>query len=134
MNHAFPTSCPPRPAGAPLRSLLTLAVALATACSAPTIAQPAAAVSVYKSFGSRQCGEPGLSRTQIERQLGEAGVPVLAFACGSDGRMRPQMCGAPDGRIAIVEVPADRVAAATRAGFTALSELPDALRQPCPGS
>jgi hypothetical protein len=59
-------------------------------------------------------------------------VPVLAVGCGTDGRMRPMVCGAADGRIAIIEIPAEHLAAADRLGFKPLTALPAARRLPCP--
>ncbi|NUZ05843.1 hypothetical protein [Piscinibacter koreensis] len=130
------------------RSLPVLLGTLATlaACSAPGVAQPgraapgasaasaaSGAVAVYKPLGSRQCEVPP-PRATLERELAAAGVPVLGTACGRDGRMRAALCGAPDGRIVIFEVPTERVAAAAAAGFEPLANLPDATREPCPGS
>ena len=88
-------------------------------------------VAIYKSVGSLQCSGGGLSLAAMQRQLAAARVRVLATACGSDGQMRAQVCGSPDGAIRIFEIPADQLASASQAGFRPLSELPDAVREPC---
>jgi hypothetical protein len=56
---------------------------------------------------------------------------VQRQACGDDGRIRPAVCGAPDGRIGIFVIPAAQQAQAARLQFTPLAALPDAREQPC---
>lgn len=105
---------------------------LLAACAAPPAAAPAApAVSVTKSFGGRQCEAGGASLAALAAQLAQAGVSVQRQACGDDGRIRPAVCGAPDGRIGIFTIPATQQAQATRQGFGPLAALPDAREQPC---
>ena len=109
--------------------VLALAPLLAlAACAAPS----AAPVSVYKGLGSKQCEGGGQTPAQLAEPLRQAGVPVLAIACGRDGRVRAAMCGLGDGRIGIFDVPANRVAEAERLGYARLASLPDATREPCP--
>lgn len=115
---------------------LTLAAAPMVASAsgqqpAPAAGQAASAVSVYLSLGSRQCQEGGRTLPQVRQLLSEAGVRVLSSSCGSDGMAYPAVCGAPDGRIAILEVPAEQVEAARKLGFSLLSQRPRAQRQPC---
>lgn len=98
---------------------------------APAPGQAASAVSVYLSLGSRQCQEGGRTVSEVQKLLTDAGVRVLSSSCGTDGMAYPAVCGAPDGRIAILEVPADQVEAARKAGFSLLSQRPRAQRQPC---
>ncbi|MSQ20466.1 MAG: hypothetical protein EXR39_13120 [Betaproteobacteria bacterium] len=83
--------------------------------------------------GSVQCTGAGVSVQEIERQLTGAGIEVLSSACGSDGSMHPSVCGAPDGRIGIVQVPESQAQAqaAAKLGFAPLSELPDATKIAC---
>jgi hypothetical protein len=88
--------------------------------------------SVYKYFGSVQCAGGGTSLTTLEGQLGEAGVPVIASACGSDGHSYPAACGQPDGRIGILEIPVVHAQTAFSLGFAPLSDLPAASEMPCP--
>ncbi|MEN9416452.1 MAG: hypothetical protein RI988_72 [Pseudomonadota bacterium] len=89
------------------------------------------AVSVYLSLGSRQCQDGGRTLAQVRQLLADAGVRVLSSGCGTDGMAYPAVCGAPDGRIVILEVPAEQVEAARKAGFALLSERPRAQRQAC---
>ena len=89
-------------------------------------------VSVYKYVGSRQCEDGGTPVEKMMRQLSEAGIPVINVHCGTDGRMYPAMCGAPDGRIGILEVPESKVSAAAALGYAPLVNLPEANRTVCP--
>jgi hypothetical protein len=56
---------------------------------------------------------------------------VLASGCGTDGMAYPAVCGAPDGRIAIIDVPESQLEAARKLGFSLLSERPRAQRMAC---
>ena len=103
---------------------------LLPACSA----QPPAgdgSVRVYKSLGGVQCGERGATLADLDRELTEAGARPTASTCGTDGRMRPAVCGASDGRIAIFDVPAAAASAAEAAGFVPLARARDAREAPC---
>jgi hypothetical protein len=112
--------------------LLALAASpVAAWAAAPAPAAVPAAVPVYLSLGSRQCQEGGRTLPQVRQMLTDAGVRVLSSSCGTDGMAYPAVCGAPDGRIAILEVPADQVEAARKLGFSLLSERPRAQRQAC---
>lgn len=102
------------------------------AAAAP--AKEAAGVGVYKYLGSRQCQGGGTPLAAMREQLERAGVTVLAASCGSDGRMRPMMCGAADGAIAIIDVPATALPQAATLGFEPLTKLPEASRGPCPSA
>lgn len=88
-------------------------------------------VKVYKSLGSVQCSGGGKSLDEIKRQLKEVGIPVGSANCGIDGNMHAAMCGAPDGRIAIVEIPESKAQVAAALGFLPLKNLPDATEVPC---
>jgi hypothetical protein len=105
-----------------LASLLA-AVAMTTACASERLR-------VYKSAGTRQCEAGAAAAPEaLQQPLEAAGVRVLGRACGSDGRMRPQVCGAPDGRIVIFDIaPADADAAA-KSGYAPLPA--DAREMPC---
>lgn len=92
---------------------------------------PQTNTSVYKYAGSVQCTGGGTSLAAMERQLTDAGIQVLASACGADGKLYPTVCGTADGRIGIMEVPADQAQAASALGFAPLSNLPEATRVPC---
>jgi hypothetical protein len=109
------------------RLLLGLAAVLGTACG--TVAAP---VAIAQSLGSRQCEGGGSTPQALAQTLRAAGLTVLSESCAHDGRMRPAVCGAPDGRLAVFEVPGEQLARAQALGFVALSTLPDARPQPCP--
>ena len=110
-----------------MRMIVTGAVAaLGAACAAE-----APPLSVAISLGTRQCAAGGQQPEDLARRLTESGVRVLAQTCGTDGRMRPAMCGAADGRLAIFEIPAAQWTAAQALGYVRLDTMPDAQREPC---
>lgn len=112
---------------------LLIAPVLLAACAVRPGNAPAseATTRVYKSAGSRQCEPGGLTPAQMRAQLEAAGIRVLSAACGGDGRARIAMCGAPDGRLGILEIPASQVQAAAALGFAPLDRLPQASVVPC---
>jgi hypothetical protein len=110
----------------PLPWALLLAALAASACAAT----PAPNVTVFKPLGSLQCSGGGQTVPALARALADAGVPVLATRCGSDGRMYAAMCGAADGRIGVFDIAAADAAAAAKLGFRPLT--PDAKDRPCP--
>jgi hypothetical protein len=89
-------------------------------------------VAVWKSLGSRQCSGGSTSVESLASQLRQAGVAVHAAACGHDGRMRPAVCGQPDGRIGLFDIAAADLDRATALGFRPRAGLPDATALPCP--
>jgi hypothetical protein len=111
------------------RPALPLALA-ASLMACTTVAAPPA-VSVYKILGTRQCDSGGTTAQALADTLRGSGVTLLALTCGSDGRMRPAVCGAADGRIAIVDLAQDQQAAAMAQGWALLTTLPDARRMAC---
>ena len=90
-------------------------------------------VSVYKSIGSRQCTQGGVSLGELKRQLTQAGIAVRRATCAFDGSKYPTVCGEPDGAIGILDVPVSQLADATRHGYALLSELTGPVQAgPCP--
>lgn len=118
-----------RPPFCPI-GMLAIAIAL-SACAAPPPPGAMPAVQVYKSNGSVQCAEGGTGLDALRRQLEQAQIRVMRASCGTDGRMYAAMCGAPDGRIGIFEIPEAEAARALKLGFAALRNLPDARAVPC---
>lgn len=114
---------------------LLIAAVLLAACAGPA-PRPAdeAPVRVYKSAGSRQCSGGGQSLAEMRGQLESAGLRVLSATCGADGRARMAMCGAADGRIGILEIPAAQADTAAALGYAPLERLPEAAALPCPRS
>jgi hypothetical protein len=88
-------------------------------------------VAVAVSLGTKQCDSGGVQPATLARRLSDAGVRVLSQGCGVDGRMRPSVCGAGDGRIAIFEIPAAQLATAQGLGYVRLDTMPDAQREAC---
>ena len=89
-------------------------------------------VAMVKTLGSLQCTGGGSSLSAIVKQLTDAGVGALSSSCGDDGLPRIALCGVPDGRIAIVEVPFDQTSAAQALGFAPLANFPTAVKVSCP--
>lgn len=86
---------------------------------------------LYVPMGSLQCTGGGTPLPEWERRLTAAGVQVLASSCGLDGQAHATVCGAPDGRIAIVRAPSSQASAASALGFAPLGALPGATQVPC---
>ncbi|HBI69787.1 MAG TPA: hypothetical protein DDZ22_12470 [Massilia sp.] len=120
-----------------MRILLpVLAVASLAACGGgdsggPDIETRAAGIKVFKATGSLQCSGGGLSLSALQAQLTAAKVQVRSAECGTDGQPVPAVCGVPDGKIGIFELPIAEEAAAAAAGFKPLSTLPGAKTAPC---
>lgn len=109
-----------------MKAALLVSTLLLAACAQP---QAAPTVRVAQALGSKQCEAGGRTVADLRAGLERAGVAIVRAACGSDGRVRAQVCGAPDGRLAIFEIPADAGAAAAAAGFPLLPE--GAHETPC---
>ena len=109
-------------------ALLGLALASAGCAGVTAATMP---VEVYRSLGSKQCEGGGKTAAQLRAQLEAAKVRVRAATCGRDGRMHPAMCGAGDGKIAILSIDAKDLPRARAAGFGALTDLPGARREAC---
>lgn len=114
-----------------MRTFLASLVAFATLAACEGIESKPPSVSLYKYVGSVQCTGGGTSLPAMVRQLTDADIPVLASACGVDGNAYAAVCGAADGRIGIVEVPAAQAQAASALGFAPLSSLPAATKVAC---
>lgn len=110
-----------------LPALLTLALLPACAGTSPVEGM----LTMARPLGTLQCQPGGPTAESLAAALRDAGVPVAAVACGHDGRMRPAVCGAPDGRLAIVDIPERHQAQAESQGWRPLAAMPDARRQPC---
>ncbi|WP_306532458.1 hypothetical protein [Geobacter sp.] len=110
---------------------ILIAASLLSSCGDDSNSSQPTATTLYISMGSLQCTGGGTSLPELERQLTGAGVPIHSSSCGIDGQARAAVCGTPDGRIAIVEVPATQVAAALALGYAPLSDLPNATKVAC---
>ena len=108
------------------RGVLLAGIALA-ACAATS----APRVQVVRSLEGRQCEGGGLTLAELQARLVAAGVKPAAAQCASDGRMRVQMCGAADGRLAVFDIEAADRDRAAAAGFRALAADEKVVVQPC---
>jgi hypothetical protein len=107
---------------------LLLVVAGLTGCGH---AATPSTIAVFHSLGSHQCEGGGVTPDELADRLHSAGVAVKGISCGSDGRRRPAMCGAPDGRVAVFDIAPEQRAQALAQGFRPWSDLPSGQREPC---
>ena len=124
-------------------SALFALVVSSAACTGPATERPAptapttAAVDrlvVFKSLGRRQCEAGGETPATLTAQLNSSGVDAMPAGCANDGMAYISVCGAGDGVLGLLDIAAADAAAAAKAGFRPFSDLPDAGRQPCPGT
>lgn len=114
-----------------MKHLISAVVACLTVLAMAGCATAAAeeSVRIVKARGSLQCGSAGTAPEQMAEQLRAGGVTVLRSACAGDGRMRVAMCGAPDGRLNVFDIPRSQLPAARTLGF---AEADASVReQPC---
>lgn len=105
--------------------------------AAPPTAPPTAAADrlvVYQSLGRRQCEAGGETPATLAAQLNSNGIEATPAGCARDGMGYITVCGAGDGVLGLLDIAAADAAAAAKAGFRPFSDLPDAGRQPCPGT
>lgn len=113
------------------RHLLAALLPLGLLPGCASTAAPGETLVMARPLGTLQCEPDGPTAASLASALREAGVTVRAVGCGHDGRMRPAVCGAPDGRLAVAEIPAGQQARAAALGWQPLSTWPEAQRQPC---
>jgi hypothetical protein len=103
---------------------------------APAAAAPVAAdrLVIYKSLGRRQCEVGGETPATLAAQLKSSGIEATPAGCANDGMMYAAVCGGGDGVLGLLDIAAADAAVAATAGFRPFSDLPDASRQPCPGT
>lgn len=105
--------------------------------TAPTTAPITAAANrlvVFKSLGRRQCEAGGETPATLAAQLNSNGIEATPAGCANDGMMYAAVCGGGDGVLGLLDIAAADAAAAAKTGFQPFSDLPDASRQPCPGT
>lgn len=132
-----------------VRCLFALGIVLSvTACTGPAadvappppqtvVPPPPVAVDrlvVFKSLGRRQCEAGGETPATLAAQLNSSGIEATPAGCANDGMMYAAVCGGGDGVLGLLDIAAVDAAAAAKAGFRPFSDLPDASRQPCPGT
>ncbi|QWV95178.1 hypothetical protein KP004_08370 [Geomonas oryzisoli] len=104
---------------------------LLSGCMCPLKSPPDPGVKFYQSLDSVQCTGGGKTVAQIERDVRAAGITVYQTSCGVDGAIYPSVCGAPDGRLAVLEIPLDQARAASALGLKPLFTLPYGAETPC---
>lgn len=128
---------PPPPAAAPApEAPAPEAPAPEAPPAAPVSTAPVATdrLTVYKSLDRTQCEAGGETPETLAAQLKAAGVEATPAGCADDGMMYGAMCGGGTGHLGLFDIAAADAAAAAKAGFRPLRDLPDATRIPCPGS
>lgn len=103
--------------------LHALLIVVLSGCAAATPPETTETREVYKPEGSRQC-EPGsgVGAAELRAELEAARIPVLGYRPGSDGRVRPAVCGAQTGRIHVFAIPAAAVSDAQALGYRPVGE------------
>jgi hypothetical protein len=134
-----PTPPPAAAAPAPLPTEAIEPVAAPAPEASPAVPLSTAPVAtdrltVYKSLGRTQCEEGGETPETLAARLKAAGVEATPAGCADDGMMYGAMCGGGTGHLGLFDIAATDAAAAAKAGFRPFSDLPDASRQPCPGT
>lgn len=73
-------------------------------------------VFVFKPDGSLQCQSgKKISPDEMKQELKD--IPVFKSYSQHDGRLHPQICGAPTGKVNVYEIDAESLAAAEKLGF-----------------
>lgn len=81
---------------------------------------------VYESRASVQCGWSGMSPEQSAQKLTNAGLQVVQSACGViTGVSFPAVCGGPDGKVLLHQIPATNLRDAEVLGFNSATLLTD---------
>ncbi len=88
-------------------------------------------IKIYGSRGSVQCYGDGTAPDIMQYELINAGIEVISYSCGTNGRIYPAVCGARTSEINIFEIPESMIDEAQSLGFSKLSADPDAHEIPC---
>lgn len=97
--------------------LSTVLISGLAACHAFPNADSGKRVQVAKSLQGKQCEQQSLDISVLKQQLQTKHIHVYAESVGHDGMMRPQMCGASDGKVAIFSIDQKQLAQAQALGF-----------------
>lgn len=79
---------------------------------------------ITQDLGLKQC-EPASAKQALstrEQQLTQQQVQVLEAHCASDGMMRVQLCGSPQGTRGVFKIAASQLQKAQSLGFQAVTE------------
>ncbi|WP_130802270.1 hypothetical protein [Acinetobacter ihumii] len=103
---------------------LTLSAVLISglvACHTFPHADSSKQIQVAKSLQGKQCEQQALNISELKQQLEVQHIHIYTESVGHDGMMRPQVCGAPDGKIAIFNIDQKQLAQAQALGFVIYS-------------
>lgn len=105
-------------------SILSIGYLLIACAAPPQVSADAQAVEIYKPDGSRQCEpESGISLSDMEKTLMDAGIVVSSSRRDHDCFFRPAVCGAGTSNINVYAIKVDQLPAAQALGFVPLSQL-----------
>ena len=94
--------------------LMTLSLA---ACHAVPQTRSVQQVQVAKSLQGKQCQQQGWDVAMLRQQLEAKHIHVFAQSIGYEAAMYPQVCGAPDGRVAVFNIDQKQWIQAQSLGF-----------------
>ncbi len=80
-------------------------------------------ITVQKPLGTLQCQDNDNTEhrlIQLSTQLKEAEIKIASAAISHDGRSRPAVCGAADGKIDLFKIPSTQLQQAQQLGYSLL--------------
>ena len=80
-------------------------------------------ITVQKPLGTLQCQDNDNTEhrlIQLSTQLKEAKIKIASAAISHDGRSRPAVCGAADGKIDLFKIPSTQLQQAQQLGYSLL--------------
>ncbi|MCU4414828.1 hypothetical protein KTH71_12435 [Acinetobacter sp. WU_MDCI_Axc73] len=98
-------------------ALSTVLISGLVACHAFPNSDSGKRIQVAKSLQGKQCEQQGLAISVLKQQLQIEHIHIYAESVGHDGMMRPQMCGTPDGKVAIFSIDQKQLTQAKALGF-----------------
>ena len=109
--------------------LVLTAMILFTSCDQTATDPSAITVKIYKSDGSKQCEDPGISLADMQLELTDNNIAVLSANCAfMTGVSVPAVCGGVTLRINVYEINVAELEEAQKLGFASVNELSDSNR------
>ncbi len=100
-----------------------LIILMSTAIAACNAIPNATLITVQKPLGTLQCQDNDnaeLRLIQLSTLLTEAEIKIASAAISHDGRSRPAVCGAADGKIGLFKIPSKQLQRAQQLGYSLL--------------
>ena len=94
---------------------------MSTAIAACNAIPNATLITVQKPLGTLQCQDNDNAEhqlIQLSTQLKEAEIKIASAAISHDGRSRPAVCGAADGKIGLFKIPSMQLQQAQQLGYS----------------